>query len=221
MSPCPYCYRAFIGWYPLKEHLLTNPICSILEREEQERIFQEQERKRRTTTMMKSDATYVPLALVEGIDKLIHICVSIPVGGNVGTIEAALPIDQLITIDNDMNVISTTETIRQHIIALTAKTVHETHPNVLGSTLYEVCYVLDTKNIKLYDEPQFSNCSKCQLCGTLTFLREGEPFSFHYTLKDNENSTKHVSRIITKYISRALDFDEHELPLKVEFEFCR
>jgi len=45
MAQCPHCHYDFIGWYPLKDHLLTDSSCSVLEKQEQRRIFVQQEQK--------------------------------------------------------------------------------------------------------------------------------------------------------------------------------
>ena len=213
MSPCPYCNYMFEGWFPLKEHLLTDVHCSVIERWEMPKIRQ---RKEYLATMAEAKAkTWVerPDDMVPGvqIDELLEVWFYFTTGGmNAGcmkVIQGLLPIRDFFYVKEiDASVAAKTINLRTRLVEHVAAHIYTNHRSVLDLSLENLLQYVNQKKIVLFDLPR-------------EILNRNPITPLMITVRDGEEATKSICKAVRDHGATATGLRLEDCPIKVEFEF--
>ena len=217
MSPCPHCHYMFDGWFPLKEHLLTDVYCSILERDEMDKI---RKRKKFIARMSKKVAEVtdeeVTYETAPGlmIDEALEIRYWMPVNDekmvDLGTLAGRLPLRDLFYVrEIDTTIAPWTVSLRTRLVEHVAAHIFTNYRDVLDMSLKELFEYLNDKNIVLFDTPR----------ETMKLFPYKQETVKAVTLLETEESTKIICNIVRDYMACATGLHPKTLPIKVEFQF--
>lgn len=215
MSPCPYCNYMFEGWFPLKEHLLTDVHCSVIERWEMAKI---RKRKEYLATMAEAGAethvvdgkTYVvrPDDFVPSvqIDELLEVWFYFTTGDKV--IQGLLPLRDFFFVDAENRCVVAAKTInlRTRLVEHVAAHIYTNHRHVLDLSLEDLLDYVNQKTIVVFDLPR-------------EIISQNPSTPLMITVRDGEEATKTICKAVSDHGAQATGMDQTDCPIKVEFEF--